>query len=153
MKYKRLTPEELQSLEKEFIDFLVINGIVADDWEKLKSDKPQNASGLIDSFSDVIYEASMRKIQYLDIVLPKEIMSFYCQPEQIVLVGISTTAKQVDFTQLNDLTQWSGIDADLEIFTRTKSYTKPRELEIFEMVEKGAKPADSQLFNSICLGL
>lgn len=143
---------ELSSLEKEFIDFLVINGIVADDWEKLKKEKPQNASALVDSFSDVIYEASMRKVQYLDIVLPREIMSFYCQPDQIVLVGISTT-DDVDFTKLDDLTHWSDLNAELEIFTKTKSYSPSRELEIFQMIEKGAKPSDSQLFNSICLGL
>ena len=40
VKYRALTHEELESMEKEFIDFLVLNGITGEDWEKLKNEKP-----------------------------------------------------------------------------------------------------------------
>lgn len=37
MKYRRLTAEELSGLEKEFVHYLIINGIDAQEWEKLKA--------------------------------------------------------------------------------------------------------------------
>ena len=45
-KYRRLTIEELQNLEKEFISFLVVNGIPSEDWEQIKKDEAKS-QGLI----------------------------------------------------------------------------------------------------------
>ena len=80
MIFKRLSDTDLKKLEKEFVDFLVLNGITADDWVELKKSKPQNASQMVDSFSDAIYAGMMRKVQYLERISKSEIMCFYCQP-------------------------------------------------------------------------
>ena len=56
MKFRRLTNEELQELEKEFVQFLVSNTVTADDWEKIKEDNPERAEGLIEIFSDIVFE-------------------------------------------------------------------------------------------------
>ena len=50
MKFERLSNNELRSLEKEFIQFLVVNGIVAADWEKSKKKmlkKQKNSSNYL----------------------------------------------------------------------------------------------------------
>lgn len=152
MKYKVLTGEELEKLTSEFVHFLVVNGITADDWVKIKEESPVKANKFIESFSDVVYEGWMRKIQYLEVILPNEIMCFYCQPNQMVLVGLTTTDKEYDFTTMNDLKNLPKDDS-FEIYTQTKAYSKQREVELFEMVERGAIPADASLFNALCLAL
>jgi hypothetical protein len=45
-KYRLLTLEELKSMEKEFVDFLVLNGIPGEDWVKLKDTDPDRAEGI-----------------------------------------------------------------------------------------------------------
>ena len=47
-KYRLLTLEELQELEKEFVEYLVLNGITADDWEKIKKENPSSARHIIE---------------------------------------------------------------------------------------------------------
>ncbi len=44
MKYRRLDKEELEELEQEFIKFLAVNTVTADDWAKIQwgnSNAPQ----------------------------------------------------------------------------------------------------------------
>lgn len=153
MLFKRLTQEELGALEAEFVDFLVLNGIVADDWDKLKKEKPQAASAMIDSFSDVIYASTMRKVKYLERITKNEIMCFYCQPEQIVLVGIDAQGEEVDFTAMKEVSEIAKFSQDVQIYTTTKSYAKAREQEIFDLIQNGASISDNALFNALCLGL
>ena len=153
MKYKRLQEEELHKLQKEFVDFLVINGITADDWIKLKAEAPQRASGIIDSFSDVIYHGAMQSIQYVQVTTPQEIMVFYCQPNQIVLVGISTDDKTIDMTALHSYEIFTKHPTKFHVYTQTKPYRGERNVEVFEMIEKGAVPTDGKLFQALLLAL
>ena len=66
MKYRRLTLEELKPLENEFIDFLVVNGVIADDWEQLLANDVEKSNQIIDAFSEVVFEGIMRKTQFLE---------------------------------------------------------------------------------------
>ncbi len=66
MKYRRLSTDELQELEKEFVHFLVSNGIAADDWVKLKEEENDKAEALIDTFSDVVMEKVLGKVDFLE---------------------------------------------------------------------------------------
>lgn len=63
-KYRLLTIEELKELENEFVEFLVLVGITADDWVKIKCEKPDKADSMITLFSDVVFEKIMRKTQF-----------------------------------------------------------------------------------------
>ena len=69
--YRRLNTEELASLEKEFIDFLVVNGITAPDWEQMKKDNPENSDQMIELFSEVVFEGIFRKTKFLKISTAK----------------------------------------------------------------------------------
>ena len=40
-KYRLLTQDELNELEHEFINYLVLNGITAEDWEDIKKSKQE----------------------------------------------------------------------------------------------------------------
>ena len=64
MKYRKLKPEELEPLKKEFIQFLAANTITGDDWAKTKAEKPEEK--IIALFSDIVWEKSLEKIHYLE---------------------------------------------------------------------------------------
>ena len=85
-KYRLLTQDELTSMEKEFIDYLVLNSIIADDWQKIKAETPEKAEKIIELFSDVVFEKILRSVKYLLKQTPKELFAFYCEAEKIHLV-------------------------------------------------------------------
>ena len=65
-KYKCLTADELQNLEKEFINFLASAQITGSDWEKMKKDEVEKVEELIAVFSDLVYEKVLSKIKFLE---------------------------------------------------------------------------------------
>ena len=152
-KYRRLTLEELQNLEKEFVDFLVVNGIVAGDWVKMKAVEPEKAEKIVELFSDLVMESVLRKIEFLELRTKKLLLTFQCLEEKIVLVGVEGEAP-ADFTN-PDYIQNALKDSlpDLQIFSTEKKYTKSREEELFEMLENGHAVADGKLFKALALSL
>ena len=131
MKYKRLPKEELDSLESEFVEFLVVNGIIADDWETIKNQQKDVAEDLIDQFSDVIWEGVLRKARYLSKIEDKVAYYFKCDPEVIHLIRV-TQQKEKAIQE-----------------HASKKYTKVREIEIYEMIENGCELADSSAFEML----
>ena len=88
MKYRRLTLEELKPLENEFIDFLVVNGVIADDWEQLLVNDVEKSNQIIDAFSEVVFEGIMRKTQFLEYRSKGELITFSCMADLIYMAGI-----------------------------------------------------------------
>ena len=56
MRFRRLTKNELEHLEEDFVRFLASNQITADEWEKFKTEQPQKVHELLDIFSDIVLE-------------------------------------------------------------------------------------------------
>ena len=154
-KYRLLSMKELQELEKEFVDFLVLNGIVAEDWEKLKREDQPGASHIIELFSDVVFESIMRKVKFLELRTRHEVKVFQCLKNKLVMVGMSSNADPgVDFTDpdfINKAT--THPPSGIKVYTTEKEYDKVREIELFEMIQAGAVVVDNQLFKSLCLAL
>ena len=65
-KFRLLTIEELKEMEKEFVEYLILVGIAADDWVKLKDEEPEKAENIVCLFSDVVFEKIMRETQFLE---------------------------------------------------------------------------------------
>jgi len=153
-KFRTLTAQELEPLEKEFIDFLVVNGIVAADWETMKSEAPNKANRMIELFSDVVFEGIFRKVNFLDFESPNRLMAFQCLDEKMVLVAMEATNGQ-DLTSPAFHAQALAGKADgLKVYTTEKAYSKERELELFEMTQQGCTISKSgELFKSLCLAL
>ena len=151
VKYRSLSTEELKAFEKEFIDFLVINGIVADDWEKIKKESPEKADGIIDNFSDVILEGTLRKVEFIEFITPKSIKCFQCLSKEIILVGVDANKdSETDFTSRD----WNNNLDGLKIYTTKKEYNQHgREKEIFNMLDGGATVSKGELFKQLCLAL
>ena len=122
--YRRLSTEELESLEKEFVEFLVVNGITAPDWEKMKNDSQENSNQMIELFSEVVFEGIFRKAKFLKITTPKFIHAYQCLADKIVLAGMESEDESVDLTKL-DFNNVSAIkSASISLLMTEKKYTK-----------------------------
>lgn len=152
MKYRALSFTELQELEKEFVDYLIVNGITANDWVKMKEQEVAKSNQIIELFSDVVFEGVMRKVQFLDMVTAKSIKSFQCLGEKIVLVGLDADKDSlIDFTSQSLATiQEQNVD-QLSVYTSEKNYSSDREQELFEMTQGGAVISDGTYFKALCL--
>lgn len=131
MKYSRLPDSELFKLEQEFIDFLVVNGIVADDWEGLKHNEPATANNILDQFSDVVWEGVLRKARYLKKREDDMIYYFKCEEEHIHLIRVQKQGERI-------LKQ-----------TATKAYSGSREEEIHNMIVSGCEITEGEAYEQL----
>lgn len=151
-KYRALDLVELESLEKEFVDFLVLNGIMHDDWIKMKNEDPAAAQKMTELFSDVVWESILRKAKHLDFRSSHSIKCFQCLDEKIVLVGIDSKDTDMSTEKFAQMKTQDYPD-DIEVYTTEKKYAKNREQEIFDMINWGCEISDGQLFKKLCLAL
>lgn len=142
MKYRRLELTELEVLEKEFIQFLAANHITAPDWEKIKKEDHEQMNGLLDIFSDVVFDKTLEKLEYLEFIAPDDIKTFFCDKDQIYLLGLKhQSGRTVNFQEIdlsNDLIELiKDSSISFEIYSAEKSYQPERKQELFRMIESG----------------
>ncbi len=146
-KYRQLSSEELQLLEKDFIDFLVVNGITADDWIGIKKEDTDKAHKLLMLFSDVVFEKMMRKTEYLVKRMGNVLMCFHYGEKEATLLLVENLSVDVKLSELDP----KDIDQTiLTISKQSKAYNKQREIELFQMIERGAEISDGKLFSKLC---
>lgn len=148
MKYKILPQEELEKLEKEFIHFLAVNSITAEDYKKMQETDRAKIIELIETFSDMVYERVMQKITYIDHRTSDEIKVFEAGENKISLLGIKSKNKAIDFLKEDAFKSLMNgtIQDDFEIYKSEKPYNKQREIEVFEMLEQGCCVVDQSLY-------
>jgi hypothetical protein len=145
MKYKRLTSEELQALEPEFVNFLASAQITGRDWEKMKKQENARANELIDVFSDVVYDKVLGKISYLEYKDSKTLNIFYFGEEKIELLGLRV--KENHSLDLNSDVDWNTVNpASVNIVRSDRKYEKEKQLEVFELLQTGCFITDGKLF-------
>ena len=153
MKYRRITLEELKPLENEFIDFLVINGIAATDWEYLLTHDIENSNKILDAFGEVVFEDIMRKTQFLEFRSAGELITFNCTSGLIYMAGIrfdDYEKQRIDFNNDQSIKWLLDNPCDrIIVFTDYKKYKSNREKEIFDMIEEGCLISDGKLFKAI----
>ena len=149
MKYKRLSQEELQALEKEFVSYLASAQITASDWQRMKIKEPEKANELIDVFSDVVYDKVLRKIKFLEFREQKVLNIFHFEEQKIVLIGLKANeVSTIDLTSSDPQKQLDQTDLKgIKIFKTEKEYIKEREEEIFELLQNGCLVTNERLFN------
>lgn len=152
MKYRLLTLEELKELEPEFIKFLAVQQITADDWERLKKDQPERVQQLIEQFSDLVMEQSLGRVKYLQHRSQKMLRVYYCAEDKIILNGLEVEGADVDLTKAEDVAKManpSTMQGKVRIFQKEKAYEKPRAEEIYAMLTAGCFLSDERMFQTL----
>ena len=153
-KYRTLTNDEIQHLEKEFIDFLIINGITGEDWERIKRTNESKTNRLIELFSDVIFEKILRDIKFLDHYSPNSIKTFRCDTERIYLVAMDSSDPEYNLSTKEGVNKAKSTPPkDLEIYKTDKEYHPNREAELFRMLSNGCQISNGALYEAILSSL
>jgi hypothetical protein len=151
MKYRKLTLDELKTLETQFVQFLVVNSITGKDWEKIKSTNPTRTEQLLDEFSDVVLGSVIEKAKHLVAVEPKQLLFFEIQETGYNILGLSVSI-EMDFTQfptLQNAIEAISDDARLETFFLQKKYTKAKDQEVFDLIESGCRISDEKTYTEV----
>lgn len=154
MKYRRLRSDELAELEQQFVQFLVSNTVTGSDWEKLKQNEPDKAEKLIEVFSDIVFEQTIEKIEFLEYKTPIDIKIFHCQADKIIMMGLTVNGETtLDFTQnlSSDemIQQFQQSGANLQLYSAEKAYSPSRDMELFKMMESGCLVTNESLFKTL----
>lgn len=144
-KFRELSLEELKLFEKEFINYLAVNGIDADLWQKIKQNEPQKAEKLMSIFGDFVYTTVLHKIEYLEIATKSAIKYFKFLSDRAILIGLDS--ENIDFSNKESVLNAIGnAKSQIQIYTTSKTYTKSREEEIFDMMKMGCNISDGKVF-------
>ncbi|WP_290699144.1 DUF6495 family protein [Lacinutrix sp.] len=147
MKYSRLTKEQFEELEKEFINFLATQSITGEEWINLKANKPELAEVELDVFSDLIWEGVLNQTKYLEHISPKDIHLFALNEDHMHLIGIKVK-EEVDLTTTKG---FSWLRANLmhdnvEFVQAKKDYTEDKNLDKFTLIQQGSGITKGQLY-------
>lgn len=137
MKYARLPLSDLKDLEKEFVDFLAVNGIAAEEWQRLKAEEKDTVEGIIDQFSDVIWEGVLRKTEIVE-HRRKDVLTLCKVVEgELSTFVVKTKDESIDLTQANEVEKaLSNLD-DYEVNMRVDKITKATTEQLFELLQIG----------------
>jgi cag pathogenicity island protein 24 len=152
MKYKRLSSEELQELEPEFVNFLASNQVIASEWLDIKANNPERVDELIGIFSDMVFENVLKKIKYVEHVTRQDWMVFHCKEEALHMIGIQLSDESgLDLTDPDFFAQWNDAPDSIGItmYSKEQTYTEEREKVIFQLLESGCTIAEEKLFNTL----
>lgn len=153
MRFRRLTREELESLEQDFVQFLATHQITAQEWLQLKADQSDKVYELIDVFSDIVLEKVFSQIEYLQHRTKDTIRVFYCQADKITMTGLHINDPSRDLTNPADvalLSQPDGIQGSVKVFQLEKNYQQERPDEVFQMLYRdGCQPASAAMFDAL----
>ena len=151
MQYTRLTKEQFEELQQEFINFLASQTITAKEWETLKKEKPEVAESELDVFSDLIWEGVLNNTSYLEHYFSNQLYLFEFQEQKIKLISIKINDSSVDLTKTEGLNWLMGhLSHDtVDIFKASKAYSENRNSDIFALVQQGAVISKGELYKSI----
>ena len=148
MKYARLTKEQFEEMHQEFINFLATQSITADEWKRIKEEKPKVAEEEMDVFSDLIWEGVLNKVEYLEHFSPNQIFLFQISEVTINLIAIKIENEAIDITTREGY-QWlqtNLMDDTVNIYTSTKAMSDDRNKDIFALIKQGANITKGELY-------
>ena len=148
MKFTRLSKEQFEELQQEFINFLATQSITAEEWKDIKTNKPEVAEQELDVFSDLVWEGVLTKAEYLENISPQHMYLFYLGESEIELIGIKLNTKDVDLTTSEGF-GWlreNLMSDDVEIFNAKKAYSNDKQLDKFSLIQQGSVITKGELF-------
>ena len=148
MKYTRLSKEQQEELQQEFINFLATQSITADEWKVLKRDKPNVAEDEIDVFSDLVWEGLLTKVDFLENIGPQQMHLFHLTDKEMKLISIKVINPNINLETKEGFAWFrKNYQSDfVEYLTASKTYTKDKNLDKFNLIKQGAVITKGELF-------
>lgn len=151
MKYTRLTKEQLEALHEAFARFLATQSIDKNEWETIKTLKPEVAEQELDVFSDMIWENVLSQAQFLEHFSSNHVFLFHCFEDEIHSIIIKSTNPSIDLLTQEGL-QWLNqniFGEEVDIHLGKKKYEVERNLAIFELIKQGAQLSEGEFYTQI----
>src|SRR5690606_2634761 len=128
MQYTRLTKVHCEALHQEFINFLASQSRTAQEWEEVKTQKPEVAEEELDVFSDLIWEGVLDKVTHLEHFSPRQMYLFHITQVEIHLIAVKVNNEAIDITTREGY-QWlqkNLMDDSVNLYTSSKVLTEDR---------------------------
>ena len=151
MKYTRLTKEQFEELQEEFIRFLATQSITADEWQQLKTDKPEVAEAELDVFSDLVWEGALSAAKYLENASPDQVFCIAIENDQMRMIHARIPSGAADLTTAEGR-QWlveNIQDESVLLQTGTRGLGSDRNQQIFGLIQQGANIATKEFFKAL----
>ncbi len=148
MKYTRLTKQQLEELQPEFINFLATQSITGSEWQQIKENKPAVAEQELDVFSDLIWEGVLHKVSYLENVSAKQMHLFDCADKEMKLISVKVMNPDIDLTTKVGF-DWfkKNWQSDfVEYLTASKAYGADKNVDKFGLIRQGAVITKGDLY-------
>ena len=151
MKYKQLSKEQFEALHVEFAQFLATQQIDVEEWNAIKTEKPEVAKEELNIFSDIVWEDVLNRTNYLEHFSQQSVNLFKCDDENIYRIVAQVNKQDFDFFKEDDY-RWfinNTNHPSIEFFKGKKKYEKERNLELFDLIQKGSVISDGKLYEGL----
>jgi hypothetical protein len=147
LKYRRLTKQQLEELQPEFVNFLATQSITGEEWKNLKDEKPDVAEDEVDVFSDLIWEGVLTKVNYLENISAQHMHLFHCAEKEMKLISVKVMNPDIDLTTSIGFNWFKkNWQSDfVEYLTASKAYVDVN-LDKFKLIEQGASITKGDLY-------
>ena len=148
MKYARLTQQQFEELNQEFINFLATQSITAEEWKKLKTEKPEVAEEELDVFSDLIWEGVLANVKYLENISERHMHLFELTDKEMKLVSVKILNPEIDLrTKVGFGWFKRNFQSDyVEYLTASKAYSDDKNADKFDLIQQGAVITKGELY-------
>lgn len=147
MRFSCLSNDQLKELEKDFVEFLIVNGVEGDSWKKINIENPQQAIALVEIFSDLVWEKILTQIKFLELKTNNH-WAFCKMEEDKGDMIIIRSKNQTDLNIENgDVLSFNPLE--MELITASKKYNKNREEEIFELIQSGYLKCEPHFYENL----
>lgn len=148
MIYRQLTKEQFESLHEEFAQFLATQSIDANEWKRLKKEKPDVAEEELNVFSDLVWDDVLKKTEYLEHFSKDSINLFKFEDKEVhrIFIKINSNINLLEQKGFEWLMK-NPVDNSVEIFKGNKPYSEERNKEIFNLIEQGSSISKGEIFD------
>jgi hypothetical protein len=146
MRFRRLSSDELFSLETEFKQFLVIHELYDDEWRLLAAENPEKAEQFIELFSELVLGKVYSQVSFL-VHFSSTMVSFFDMRNN-PLKAYHIKCNESLSLQTEDDVQLALRDHfnQLQFYTGEKQLVKEKADEVFELIRKGSESCEEGYF-------
>ena len=146
MRFRRLSSEELFSLDIEFKQFLVVHEQYDEEWRLLAKNKPEIAEQFIDMFSDLVLSKVYDQVSFL-VHFSEGMVSFFdMRNNPLKAFHIKSSSQHSLQNELELQHVFNHHFDQLHFFIGEKQLGKEKADEVFDLIRKGSEVCEEIYF-------